>query len=148
MMSAPTCGWIRTFWNSSGVSGPGLARMCSGTASLPMSCSSAAVLIALDLVLAHAERACHARRVRLYTSDVVRRDLVLRVDRERKRLDRRQVQLGHLLRVAALHCEARAEDAVDAVAEVQSGCRNQHKAGNQPRLAHSLIPTETALAAR
>ena len=42
-MSAPTLGWARIFWNSSGVSGPGLLRMCSGTASLPMSCSSAAV---------------------------------------------------------------------------------------------------------
>ena len=43
MISAPTCGWMRIFWNSSCVSGPGFDRMCSGTASLPMSCSSAAV---------------------------------------------------------------------------------------------------------
>ena len=44
MISAPTCGWIRIFWNSSWVNGPGFDRICSGTASFPMSWSSAAVL--------------------------------------------------------------------------------------------------------
>ena len=43
MISAPICGWTCIRWNSSCVSGPGFDRMCSGTASLPMSCSSAAV---------------------------------------------------------------------------------------------------------
>ena len=43
MMSAPTRGCTRTFWNSSGESLPVLATMWGGTASMPMSCSSAAV---------------------------------------------------------------------------------------------------------
>ena len=42
-ISAPTRGWILTRSNSSGVSASGFDRMCSGTAMLPMSCSSAAV---------------------------------------------------------------------------------------------------------
>src|SRR6267143_499831 len=41
-ISAPTSVWIFIFSNSSGVRRPGLLMMCSGIASLPMSCSSAA----------------------------------------------------------------------------------------------------------
>ena len=41
---AATWGWTRSFWNSSCVNGLGLDRMCSGTASLPMSCSNAAAM--------------------------------------------------------------------------------------------------------
>ena len=26
MIPAPTCGWMRTFWNSSGVNGPGFGK--------------------------------------------------------------------------------------------------------------------------
>ena len=37
-ISDPTIGWIFIFSNSSGVSLPGFEMMCSGTASLPMSC--------------------------------------------------------------------------------------------------------------
>ena len=48
-MSAPTstCSFICS--NSASVSLPGLLRMCSGTASLPVSCSSAAASIALSV---------------------------------------------------------------------------------------------------
>ena len=41
-ISAPTTGWIFIFSNSSRVSFPGLEMMCSGTASFPISCNSAA----------------------------------------------------------------------------------------------------------
>ncbi len=86
----------------------------------------------LDFVLAHAERASHARRVRLYTSDVVGRALVLRVDRQRQRFDRGHLQIRHLPRVVALLFEARAERAVDADGEEQDGDRHQHEAGDHP----------------
>ena len=69
-ISAPigACSFI--FSNSAGVSLPGLLRMCSGTAILPVSCSSAAASIALSVVLvrdpdsrASAERRCWTRRM-------------------------------------------------------------------------------------
>ena len=69
-MSAPTFGWARIFWNSSGVSGPGFDRMCSGTASLPMSCSSAAVFTPWISFSLMPERARERRGVELHAADV------------------------------------------------------------------------------
>ena len=100
MMSAPTVGWMRTRSNSSGVSRPGLVRMCSGTASLPMSCSSAATFTPSTSSRGHAGRFAKRGRPRLHAADVVvgRRPiridrLVAGVDRARQRLDARQVQV-------------------------------------------------------
>ena len=45
-MSAPTLACSFIFSNSAGVNGPGLLRMYSGTANLPMSCNRAAASIA------------------------------------------------------------------------------------------------------
>ena len=47
-MSAPTSTWRFIFSNSASVSLPGLLRMCSGTASFPVSCRSAAASIAFN----------------------------------------------------------------------------------------------------
>ena len=47
-MSAPTSTCCFIFSNSASVSFPGLLRMCSGTASLPVSCSSAAASTAFS----------------------------------------------------------------------------------------------------
>ena len=58
-------------------------------------------LDALDLVLRHAERAREAGGVDLHAADVALRGLILGVDRQRQRFDRRQVQVRHLLRRAA-----------------------------------------------
>ena len=63
-------------------------------------------LHALDLVLAHPEAARQRGGVELHAPDVQLRGLILRVDRERQRFDRRQVQVRHLLRVAALVFDA------------------------------------------
>ena len=80
---------------------PGFDRMCSGTASLPMSCSSAAVFTPCISLSRHPERARETGRVHLHAADVALRGLILGVDRERERFDRRQVQVGHLLRRGA-----------------------------------------------
>ena len=44
-MRSPTTVWAFISFHSSSVSGPGLLRIASGIATLPMSCSSAAALI-------------------------------------------------------------------------------------------------------
>src|SRR5687767_4954377 len=49
------------------------------------------------------------------------------------------MQFGHPLPAAPLLLEAGAEGAVDAVRDVQKCCRNQQKAGDQPRLVHPGI---------
>ena len=92
-ISAPigACSFI--FSNSAAVSLPGLLRMCSGTAILPVSCSSAAASIALSVgssVDPDLPRQRH--RGHLDAADVAVRDLVLRVDRRRQRFHRRQIQ--------------------------------------------------------
>ena len=58
-------------------------------------------LDALDLVLRHAERARQPGGVHLHAADVALRGLILGVDGQRQRLDRRQMQVRHLLRRAA-----------------------------------------------
>ena len=95
-ISAPigACSFI--FSNSAGVSLPGLLRMCSGTAILPVSCSSAAASIAFS-----SHRFLHASHVRaprlaLHATNVPVRDVVLGVDRGRQGLDRREVQAVEL----------------------------------------------------
>ena len=58
-------------------------------------------LDALDLVVRHAERLREPRGVDLHAADVRLRRLILGVDRERQRFDRREVQVGHLAARAA-----------------------------------------------
>ena len=137
-MSAPTFGCARIFWNSSGVSGPGFDRMCSGTASLPMSCSSAAVFTPCtslsDIPSAPRDRG----GVELHAADVRLRRLILGVDRERQRFDRRQMQVRHLAHVALLVLDASEIDLVGAVGQVERrhGERRdpvRRPAGDQPR---------------
>ena len=98
-MSAPTFGWARIFWNSSGVSGPGFDRMCSGTASLPMSCSSAAVLTPSTSLSDIPIDSRHRGRVQLHSAQVRLRRPILGVDRERERLDGGEMEVCHLPRV-------------------------------------------------
>ena len=119
MISAPTCGWMRIFWNSSCVSGPGFDRMCSGTASLPMSCSSAAVLT--PWISGSDRPSCvrEAGRVDLHAPDVHLRRLILGVDRARERLDRRQVQVRRLQHVPLLVVDAAHVDLVGAIGQVE-----------------------------
>ena len=76
-------------------------------------------LHALDLALAHAERARQARRVDLHAADVRMRGLILRVDRQRQRLDRREVQIGHLRHVTPLVVDAAEIHLVGVVGEVE-----------------------------
>ena len=116
-MSAPTFGWARIFWNSSGVSGPGFERMCSGHGELADVVQQRRGLHALDLVLAHPEAAGQGSSVELHAADVQLRGLVLRVDRERQRFDGRQVQVRHLLRMPALVVDAPEIDLVAVIRE-------------------------------
>ena len=81
-------------------------------------------LDALDLVVRHA-RALRARPggVDLHAADVALRRLILRVDRERQRFDRRQVQVGDLLHVPLLILDAAQIDLVGAVGQVERRAR-------------------------
>ena len=63
-------------------------------------------LDALDLGVGHAEAARDAGRIDLHAADVRLRGLILRVDRERERFDRREVQIRHLLDVTPLVVDA------------------------------------------
>ena len=85
-----------------GVSGPGFERMCSGTASLPMSCSTAAVRTACTSASDIPSITASSPGIRLHAPHVCRRRHVFRVDRDGERFDRREVQVGHLLRPALL----------------------------------------------
>ena len=100
-MSAPTstCRFICS--NSAAVSLPGLLRMCSGTASLPVSCSSAAASIALSVGSSVTPSARARPGVGLHAPHVAVRHVVLGVDRHRQRLDRRQIQAIELREMAA-----------------------------------------------
>ena len=83
-------------------------------------------LDALDLVLAHAQTARQRRRIELHAADVELRRLVLGVDRERQRFDRRQVQVGHLLGVTALVFDASQVDLVGVIGQVER-CAEQRQ---------------------
>ena len=76
-------------------------------------------LDALDFGVGHAEPARDAGRVDLHAADVRLRGLILGVDRERERFNRRQVQIGHLLDVPALVVDASQVNLVAAVGEVE-----------------------------
>ena len=76
-------------------------------------------LDALDLGVGHAEAARDAGRIDLHAADVRLRGLILRVDRERERFDRREVQVGHLLDVTALVVDAAEVDLVGAIGQVE-----------------------------
>ena len=83
-------------------------------------------LHALDLVLGHAERARDRGRVELHAADVRLRGLILGVDGQRQRFDRREVQIRHLANVTLLVVDAAEIDLVGAVGEVERR-RQQHR---------------------
>ena len=100
-MSAPTSTWRFICSNSAAVRLPGLLRMCSGTASLPVSCSSAAASMALSVGSSVTPAPARAPiAYALHASDVTVRHVVFRVDRHGERFDRGHVQTIHLLRRA------------------------------------------------
>ena len=101
-MSPPTVGWIFILANSASVSLPGLLRMYSGTASLPMSCKQRAGEKCLQLLATDLEKFAHLGGVNLSAANVAMSRLVLRIDRDGQRLDRVHVNGGHLLDVLAL----------------------------------------------
>ena len=118
-MSAPTFGCARIFWNSSGVSGPGLGKNVLGHRELADVVQQRRGLHALNLVLLHAERARDRRRIELHAPDVRLRGLVLGVDGQRQRFDRRKVQVRHLAHVTLLVVYSTEIDLVGAVGQVE-----------------------------
>ena len=76
-------------------------------------------LHALDVVVRHAQRSGELGGIELHAADVRLRRLVLRVDRERERFDRREVQVGHLAHVALLVLDAAQIDLVGAIGEIE-----------------------------
>ena len=91
-------------------------------------------LHALDVVLRHPERARERGGVELHAADVRLRGLVLRVDRERERFDRGQVQVRHLLHVPLLVLDAAEIDLVAAVGEVERDDAERRAATGSTRL--------------
>src|ERR1051325_5087378 len=116
-ISAPTIGWIFIFSNSSGVSFPGFEMMCSGIASLPMSCSIEAARSACKPASSSPTASPSSTA---YTCTRCRCScrVVLRLDRERQRLDGSEVKRSHLLGVRLFRFEpakiepVRAEDRI------------------------------------
>ena len=84
-------------------------------------------LDSLDVVLGHPERAGERRGVQLHAPDVGLRGLVLRVDRQRERFDRRQVQVRHLAHVALLVVDPAEIDLVAAVGQVERRRRERQQ---------------------
>ncbi len=82
-------------------------------------------LDALNLVLRHADRFREARGKHLHAADVRLARAILRVDRERQRFDRGEVQVGHFLHVALLVFDAAQVDLVAAIGQVQRRRREQ-----------------------
>ena len=76
-------------------------------------------LHALNLVLLHAERARDRGRIELHAPDVGLRGLVLGVDGQRQRFDRRQVQVGHFPHVTLLVVYPTEIDLVGAVGQIE-----------------------------
>ena len=119
--------------------------MCSGTASLPMSWSSAAVLTPWISLCGHPQRPRQAGGVDLDAADVALRRLILGVDGQRQRLDRREVQIRNLLDVALLILDASQVDLVGAVDEVDGApWRAPPSSSRRSRMTHA--PTAAASA--
>ena len=104
-------------------------------------------LDALDFVLRHAHRARDRRRVELDAPDVRLRRLILRVDRERQRFDRRQVQVRHLPHVTLLVFDAPEVDLVRAIGQEQRGSRQRREPlsrdAQRTMLASAAAPAPT-----
>ena len=76
-------------------------------------------LHALHVVVRHAERSRDRGGVELHAPDVRLRGLVLGVDGERQRFDRREVQVRHLAHVTLLVLDAPEIDLVGAVGQIE-----------------------------
>ena len=74
--------------------------MCSGTASLPMSCKSAAACSASISSRRHTQFFGYLDGIHPDPLQVIVRGVVLGFDRQRQRFDGAQVQVGHLFDVA------------------------------------------------
>ncbi len=82
-------------------------------------------LDALNLVFRHADRFRETRREHLHAPDVRLARAILGVNRQRERLDRRQVQVRDLLHMALLVLDAPHVDLVAAIREVERRRREQ-----------------------
>ena len=98
--------------------------MCSGTAILPVSCSSAAASIALSASasVTPSSRAS-AERALLHAPDVAVRHFVLGVDRRRQRLDRREQQAVELPTTCCFESSSRPNDDRSVRYEISSSGR-------------------------
>ena len=130
-------GWIFIFSNSSGVSLPGLEMMCSGTASLPMSCRTAA-----------ARRASVSSSVKLQfprqfhgidadALQVLAGSLILGLDGQGESFDGSQMEVGNFFRVLFFRVQLGQVEAIRAVQQVD---RRQ----NQQRSLPSDVPVQEA----
>ena len=98
---------------------PGLRQDVLGNRQLADVVQQRRGLDALDLGLGHAERAREPGGVDLDAADVALRGLILGVDRQRQRLDGRQVQVRHLPHVPLLVLDAAHVDLVGAIDQIQ-----------------------------
>ena len=101
--------------------------MCSGTASLPMSCSSAAAFKRLQFLRAQAHLLADFDRIDADAPQVLVGGVVLGLDGQSQRLDGAQVQAGHGLHVPSLVLQAGQIKLVRTVDQIND--RQQH---NEP----------------
>ena len=100
---------------------PGLRQDVLGHGQLADVVQQRRGLHALNLVVAHAERARDAGGVHLNAPDVALGRLVLGVDGERERFDRGEVQIGDLADVPLLILNPAHVDLVGPVDQVDTG---------------------------
>ena len=115
---------------------PGLRQDVLGHGELADVVQQRRRLHALDFVLRHAQRARDGRGVELHAPDVRLRGLILRVDRERQRFDRRQVQVRHLAHVTLLVFDAAEVDLVGAIGQIERRRRERRDPLRGPARDH------------
>ena len=126
-ISAPTTGWIFIFSNSDRVSLPGLEMMDSGTASLPMSCRTAAAVRASSSCSREPQILADFDRVELHALQMIVRGVILGVDGQRQRLDGSQVQSVHGLHVRSFLLHLSQMSPVGTMHQVDQGQANDWK---------------------
>ncbi len=106
---------------------PGLREDVLRNGELPDVVQQRRRLHALDLVLRHAERAGYRGRVELHPANVGLGGLILGVDRERERLDCREMEIRHLPHVPLLVVYASQIGLVGAIREIERRGREHRK---------------------
>ena len=132
MISAPTCGMDADLLELLLGERAGLRQDVLGHGELADVVQQRRGLDALDFVGRHPQRARQARGVDLDAADVALRGVILRVDRQRERFDRREVQIRDLLHVPLLILDASQIDLVGPVGQIDRRGGQQPPSSSRP----------------